>query len=302
MFATPVGRRLGRPRHHPGQRGAHDGPDRRAGWRQLLAAGVTPIVLGGDHSIVARRAARPRRGARAGRRSCCSTRTPTPGTSTTASASSTARRSGGRWRRACCAPERSLLAGMRGPLYAAADLAERARDGLRDPRRRRAARARRPASTARGCASASATGRRTCRFDIDVLDPAFAPGTGTPEVAGLLPHEALGVPALAGGNPLPAASTWWRSRRRTTAPVRPPRCWRRTSPTSSWRSPRWRGRLSGRARPASASWSTATCRASSSATRQPEARVARGGRLGAQPPRRHRRGGVRGRRPMPSRR
>jgi agmatinase len=28
-------------------------------------------------------------------------------------------------------------------------------------------------------------------FDIDVLDPAFAPGTGTPEVAGLLPHEAL---------------------------------------------------------------------------------------------------------------
>ena len=28
-------------------------------------------------------------------------------------------------------------------------------------------------------------------FDIDVLDPAFAPGTGTPEVGGLLPHEAL---------------------------------------------------------------------------------------------------------------
>jgi agmatinase len=29
-------------------------------------------------------------------------------------------------------------------------------------------------------------------FDIDVLDPAFAPGTGTPEVAGLQPREALG--------------------------------------------------------------------------------------------------------------
>ena len=27
-------------------------------------------------------------------------------------------------------------------------------------------------------------------FDIDVIDPAFAPGTGTPEIAGLLPHEA----------------------------------------------------------------------------------------------------------------
>jgi agmatinase len=36
-------------------------------------------------------------------------------------------------------------------------------------------------------------------FDIDVLDPAFAPGTGTPEVAGLYPREALGfLRALAG--------------------------------------------------------------------------------------------------------
>ena len=36
-------------------------------------------------------------------------------------------------------------------------------------------------------------------FDIDVLDPAFAPATGTPEVAGLLPHEALAfLRALAG--------------------------------------------------------------------------------------------------------
>jgi agmatinase len=36
-------------------------------------------------------------------------------------------------------------------------------------------------------------------FDIDVLDPAFAPGTGTPEVAGLHPREALSlVRALAG--------------------------------------------------------------------------------------------------------
>ena len=36
-------------------------------------------------------------------------------------------------------------------------------------------------------------------FDIDVLDPAFAPATGTPEVAGLLPHEAIAfIRALAG--------------------------------------------------------------------------------------------------------
>ena len=36
-------------------------------------------------------------------------------------------------------------------------------------------------------------------FDIDVVDPGLAPGTGTPEAAGLLPHEALRfVRALAG--------------------------------------------------------------------------------------------------------
>jgi len=36
-------------------------------------------------------------------------------------------------------------------------------------------------------------------FDIDVIDPAFAPATGTPEMAGLLPHEAFGfLRSLAG--------------------------------------------------------------------------------------------------------
>jgi agmatinase len=36
-------------------------------------------------------------------------------------------------------------------------------------------------------------------FDVDVLDPAFAPGTGTPEAGGLSTREALGyVRALRG--------------------------------------------------------------------------------------------------------
>ncbi len=45
---------------------------------------------------------------------------------------------------------------------------------------------RRSASPARssGCGSASATGRSTSSVDIDVLDPAHAPGTGTPEAGG----------------------------------------------------------------------------------------------------------------------
>ena len=35
------------------------------------------------------------------------------------------------------------------------------------------------------------TGRAYVTFDIDGVDPAFAPGTGTPEVGGLTSHEAL---------------------------------------------------------------------------------------------------------------
>ena len=30
-------------------------------------------------------------------------------------------------------------------------------------------------------------------FDVDALDPAFAPGTGTPEVGGLTPREAMAL-------------------------------------------------------------------------------------------------------------
>ena len=57
-------------------------------------------------------------------RSCCSTRTPTPGRATTASATSTALRSSGRCEEGLIDPHRSLLAGMRGSLYAASDLDE----------------------------------------------------------------------------------------------------------------------------------------------------------------------------------
>src|SRR5207244_7905077 len=94
--------------------------------------------------------------------------------------------------------ECSLLAGMRGPLYAASDLQD-ARDmgfeivqgdELRAlPAPDYAARVRERVGDAPVYFS----------FDIDVIDPAFAPATGTPEVTGLLPHEAIGfIRALAG--------------------------------------------------------------------------------------------------------
>ena len=58
---------------------------------------------------------------------------------------------------------------------------------LRGPRRRR--RCSRPCSPR----SASASAQRPCylTLDIDVLDPAFAPGTGTPEPGGLTSSQVL---------------------------------------------------------------------------------------------------------------
>ena len=44
---------------------------------------------------------------------------------------------------------------------------------------------------ATACAPGSATGPRSSRFDIDFVDPAFAPGTGTPEVGGPTSSQAL---------------------------------------------------------------------------------------------------------------
>jgi agmatinase len=96
------------------------------------------------------------------------------------------------------APEVSVQAGLRGSLYGAEDL-ESARnlgfavlpcDQLREfgPGRF--------ASLVR-----ERVGRRPVflSFDIDVLDPAFAPGTGTPEVGGLSTAEALAILRALGG-------------------------------------------------------------------------------------------------------
>jgi agmatinase len=83
---------------------------------------------------------------------------------------------------------RSAQIGLRGPLYSREDLTDNARLGFHtllarefDP------------------AAAIALARETLRspvyvsVDIDVLDPAFAPGTGTPEPGGLTSRELLAV-------------------------------------------------------------------------------------------------------------
>jgi agmatinase len=168
------------------------------GLRPILAAGVTPIVLGGDHSIVLGelRAHAEKAGE------------PLALVLLDAHADTWDQYYGERYfhgtpfRRALeeglLDPARSTLAGMRGPLYEAADLQVPREMGFelitgdelvsmcaRDYGERVRARL--------------GDGPAYLSFDIDVLDPASAPGTGTPEVAGLQPREALAfLRALAG--------------------------------------------------------------------------------------------------------
>ena len=167
------------------------------GLRPLVAAGATPIVLGGDHTIALGelRAHAERHG-------------PLGLVLLDAHADTWDAYQGERYfhgtpfRRAVeeglLAPERSLLAGMRGPLYAASDLDTPGELGF-EMIRGDALRALSPAEYGRRVRERVGDGPAYLSFDIDVLDPAFAPGTGTPEIAGLLPHEALAfLRALAG--------------------------------------------------------------------------------------------------------
>jgi len=89
-------------------------------------------------------------------------------------------------------PAASVQAGMRGPLYAAADLEEARQLGFRVI----------PSEELRALGPAGFAGAVRERvgprpvflsFDIDFLDPAFAPATGTPEVAGFSTAEAVAL-------------------------------------------------------------------------------------------------------------
>jgi agmatinase len=169
-----------------------------AGIDAILKAGVTPIVLGGDHSIVLGEL-RAHAEAAGG---------PLALVLLDAHADTWDHYYGERYfhgtpfRRALeeglLAPERSFLAGMRGPLYAASDLGDAREMGFEIVQGNEL-RALSPAEYGWRVRERVGDGPVFFSFDIDVLDPAFAPGTGTPEVAGLLPHEALAfIRSLAG--------------------------------------------------------------------------------------------------------
>jgi agmatinase len=87
-------------------------------------------------------------------------------------------------------PTASLQAGMRGSLYAASDLDDARSLGFAVLPSEEL-RALGPAAYARAVRERVGDRPVFLSFDIDFLDPAFAPGTGTPEVAGFSTAEAV---------------------------------------------------------------------------------------------------------------
>ncbi|HSF06562.1 MAG TPA: agmatinase [Methylomirabilota bacterium] len=94
-------------------------------------------------------------------------------------------------------PHRMIQVGIRGPLYGPEDFALHDEHGIEVIR----------IETVKEHGTAWVAGRLGrlrggplyCSFDIDAVDPAFAPATGTPEVGGLTSYEAVTlVRALAG--------------------------------------------------------------------------------------------------------
>ncbi|HEY3523187.1 MAG TPA: agmatinase [Candidatus Limnocylindrales bacterium] len=93
----------------------------------------------------------------------------------------------------------SLEVGLRGPLYDADDWtslrSELGLDYLTTEEVLRIG----PEETARRIRERVGEATAFISFDIDVVDPAFAPGTGTPEPGGLSAHDALAIVRALGG-------------------------------------------------------------------------------------------------------
>jgi agmatinase len=160
------------------------------GLGPVLSAGAVPLVLGGDHSVVLGEL----------RAHAAAAGEPVGVVLLDAHADTWDEYYGEKYfhgtpfRRAVeeglVAPERSLFAGMRGPLYSESDLGD-ARDMGFELIQGDELRSIGPGDYSQRVRDRVGDGPAFLSFDIDVIDPAFAPGTGTPEVAGLLPHEAL---------------------------------------------------------------------------------------------------------------
>ena len=170
-----------------------------AGVRDLSADGRNVVVLGGDHTIAlpALRALKAQHGPIAlvhfdAHLDTWDTYFDAPYTHGTPF-----RRA---WEEGLLDPEHTMHVGIRGSLYSDRDLAEDADMGFkivhaRDMDRLGADRVVEMVRERVGAAPVYLS------IDIDVLDPGFAPGTGTPEAGGLTSRELLGiVRGFAGAN------------------------------------------------------------------------------------------------------
>src|SRR5262249_13017035 len=97
-------------------------------------------------------------------------------------------------------PQRSVMAGMRGSVYGPEDYEEPRELGFElitcDELRTLS-----PTQYGERVKRRVGDGPAFFSFDIDVIDPTFAPATGTPELAGLFPHETFAfIQSLRGVN------------------------------------------------------------------------------------------------------
>lgn len=167
------------------------------GLGEVVAGGIVPILLGGDHLVTV-----------GALRAQAAAHGPVAVVLLDAHADTWDQYYGERYfhgtvfRRAVeeglIAPERSLLGGMHGSLYSKDDLAAARELGFElitgEELGQMAT-----AEYGRRVRERVGDGPAYLSFDIDVVDPAFAPATGTPEVGGLTAREALGfIRSLAG--------------------------------------------------------------------------------------------------------
>ncbi len=162
-----------------------------SGLAPLVDAGVFPLVLGGDHSITLAelRALSRRHGPMALVQLDSHTDTWEEYFDQRYFHGTTFKRA---VEEGLIEPSASVQAGMRGSVYGASDL-EGARELGFEVIPSEELRALGPDGYAQTVRTRAGERPVFLSFDIDFLDPAFAPGTGTPEIAGFSTAEAVGL-------------------------------------------------------------------------------------------------------------
>jgi agmatinase len=162
-----------------------------AGLAPLVDAGVFPLVLGGDHSITLAelRALARRHGTMALVHLDAHTDTWDEYFDQRYFHGTTFKRAA---EEGLIEPAASVQSGMRGSLFGRSDLEDARALGF-EVIPSEELRALGPAGYARAVRSRVGERPGFLSFDIDFLDPAFAPGTGTPEIAGFSTAEAVAL-------------------------------------------------------------------------------------------------------------